>query len=111
MSLGSFAASLSGLHANQQKLSVIGNNLANINTVAFKSSNVAFADLVSQSIGGSGANPMQIGLGVSVGEINPIFSQGGIDTRDVSYLVLFTATFLSFTFFALDARRWRGVRS
>jgi gliding motility-associated transport system permease protein len=40
-----------------------------------------------------------------------IFSQGGIDTRDVSYLVLFTATFLAFTFFALDARRWRGVRS
>jgi hypothetical protein len=37
-----------------------------------------------------------------------IFAQGGIDTRDVSYLVLFTATFLGFTFFALDARRWRG---
>ena len=84
MSLGSFAASLSGLHANQQKLSVIGNNLANINTVAFKASNVAFADLVSQSIGGSGANPMQIGLGVSVGEINPIFSQGGIESTGVT---------------------------
>jgi ABC-2 type transport system permease protein len=40
-----------------------------------------------------------------------VFAQGGIDTRDVSYLVLFTATFLAFTFFALDARRWRGVRA
>jgi gliding motility-associated transport system permease protein len=39
------------------------------------------------------------------------FAQGGIDTRDVSYLVLFTATCLGLTFFALDARRWRGVRS
>jgi ABC-2 type transport system permease protein len=39
------------------------------------------------------------------------FAQGGIDTRDVSYLVLFTATFLAGTFFALDARRWRGIRS
>ena len=39
------------------------------------------------------------------------FAQGGIDTRDVSYLVLFTTAFLGFTFFALDARRWRGLRS
>jgi len=40
-----------------------------------------------------------------------VFAQGGIDTRDVAYLVLFTATFLGLTFFALDARRWRGVRA
>lgn len=39
------------------------------------------------------------------------FAQGGIDTRDVSYLVLFTLAFLVCTFFALDARRWRGLRS
>ena len=39
------------------------------------------------------------------------FAQGGIDTKDVSYLVLFAATFLVGTFFVLDARRWRGVRS
>lgn len=43
----SFSASLSGLNANQQKLRVIGNNLANLNTVAFKASTVDFADLVS----------------------------------------------------------------
>jgi len=36
---------------------------------------------------------------------------GGIDTRDVSYLVLFAVAFLVFTFFALDTRRWRGLRS
>jgi flagellar hook protein FlgE len=84
MSLGAFSASLSGLRANQQKLSVIGNNLANINTVAFKASNVDFADLVSQSVGGPSINPMQIGLGVTSGDITPNFSQGGIESTGVA---------------------------
>ena len=44
----SFSSSLSGLNANQQQLNVIGNNLANLNTIGYKSSNVSFADLVSQ---------------------------------------------------------------
>jgi flagellar hook protein FlgE len=79
----SFSASLSGLFANQQKLNVIGNNLANINTIAFKSSTVVFADLVSQSVGGSSANPMQIGLGVTTGSISPNFSQGGTENTGV----------------------------
>ncbi len=39
-----------------------------------------------------------------------IFALGAVDTGNVSYLVLFTGAFLCFTFFALDARRWRGVR-
>lgn len=79
-----FSASLSGLNANQQKLSVIGNNLANINTVGFKSSSVQFMDLVSQSIGGSSANPMQVGLGVTTGAISPNFSQGGLENTGVN---------------------------
>jgi flagellar hook protein FlgE len=79
----SFSSSLSGLNANQEKLNVIGNNLANINTIAFKSSSVDFADLVSQSVGGSSANPMQVGLGVTVGSIAPNFSQGGIENTGV----------------------------
>src|SRR5690348_13471247 len=80
MAVGSFSAGLSGLNANGQALSVIGNNLANINTVGFKASTVSFTDLVSQSVGGSSANPMQIGLGVSTGAISPVFSQGAIET-------------------------------
>ena len=79
----SFSASLSGLNVNQQKLNVIGNNLANINTLAFKSSTVEFSDLVSQSVGGNSANPMQIGLGVTTGSITPNFSQGGIENTGV----------------------------
>jgi ABC-2 type transport system permease protein len=38
------------------------------------------------------------------------FARGAIDTGNVAYLTLFTVAFLGLTFFALDARRWRGVR-
>src|SRR5688572_14107469 len=83
MAVGSFSAGLSGLNANAQYLSVIGNNLANINTIGFKSSGVTFMDLVSQTVGGSSANPMQVGLGVVTGAISPVFSQGAIEnTRE-----------------------------
>jgi len=40
-----------------------------------------------------------------------IFAQGGVDTRDVTFLLLFAGTFLVLTFFALDARRWRGLKT
>ena len=84
MSMGAFSASLAGLNANQQKLSVIGNNLSNINTIGFKSSTVEFADLVSQNVGGTSHNPMQVGLGVTTGSISPNFSQGGIENTGVA---------------------------
>ena len=80
----SFSSSLSGLNANQLKLNVIGNNLANINTIGFKSSTVEFSDLVSQSVGGASVNPMQIGLGVTTGSISPRYSQGGIENTGVA---------------------------
>ena len=79
-----FSASLSGLFANQQKLNVIGNNLANINTIAFKASSVSFMDLVSQNAAGASSNPMQIGLGVTTGAITPNFTQGGVESTGVS---------------------------
>jgi flagellar hook protein FlgE len=79
----SFTASLSGLNVNQQKLNVIGNNLANLNTVGFKSSSVQFMDLVSQSVGGASFNPMQAGLGATIGSISPNFKQGGIENTGV----------------------------
>ena len=80
----SFSSSLSGLSANQQQLNVIGNNLANLNTIGYKSSIVSFSDLVSQSVGGTSVNPMQIGLGVATGSISPNFSQGGFDATGVA---------------------------
>jgi flagellar hook protein FlgE len=89
MAVGSFSAGLSGLNANGVYLSVIGNNLANINTVGFKSSSVTFMDLVSQTMGGSSANPMQVGLGVTTGSISPIFSQGAIEnTREATNVAI-----------------------
>lgn len=79
MAVGSFSAGLSGLNSNAVYLQVIGNNLANVNTVGFKTSAVTFMDLVSQTSQGPGGNPMQIGLGVATGSISPVFSQGSIE--------------------------------
>jgi flagellar hook protein FlgE len=83
MAVGSFSAGLSGLDANSVYLRVIGNNLANINTVGFKASDVTFADLVSQSLGGDTEDPVQVGLGVATGSITPNFGQGAIENTEV----------------------------
>src|SRR5918993_999197 len=85
----SFSAALAGLAANNQYLAVIGNNLANINTVGFKASSVSFQDLVSQTVGGASINPMQVGLGVTTGAISPVFSQGAIqNTREATNVAI-----------------------
>ena len=91
MAVGSFSAALSGLNANSVYLSVIGNNLANINTIGFKSSSVTFKDLVSQTLklGGGGGNPVQVGLGVITGTISPVFNQGAIEsTREATNVAI-----------------------
>jgi len=86
MAIGSFSAGLSGLTANAAALKVIGNNLANLNTVGFKSSTVAFQDLVIQSpAGNTGAR----GLGVTIASITPVFSQGSIESsREASNVAI-----------------------
>jgi flagellar hook protein FlgE len=66
---------LSGLNANARSLDVIGNNIANVNTTAFKSSRLTFQNVFSKTIGiGAppsaelgGTNPFQVGLGVGLG--------------------------------------------
>jgi flagellar hook protein FlgE len=76
----SFYSSLSGLSANANALTVIGNNLANLNTVGFKGSSASFEDLFNAAIGGRGTegngDPMQIGMGTSLGGIDQNFAQG-----------------------------------
>jgi flagellar hook protein FlgE len=84
MGIGTFSAGLSGLNAHATYLGVIGNNLANLNTVGFKASAVNFVDLVSQAGGASSANPAQIGLGVLTGAISPVFSQGAAEVSGQS---------------------------
>jgi flagellar hook protein FlgE len=88
MAVGSFSAGLSGLSAHAMYLNVIGNNLANINTVGFKASAVTFQDLVSQTVSGS-SGLSQVGLGVTTGSIAPVFSQGSIEnTREATNVAI-----------------------
>ena len=67
------------------RLSVIGNNLANVNTVGFKSGRVTFHDFFSganSAFDGAG-NPAQVGRGVNIGSIGSIFSQGSLQTTSL----------------------------
>ena len=80
------SAGVSGLQAHQTMLDVAGNNLANVNTTAFKSSRVGFAELLGQTLQPGtrptdqigGTNPQKIGSGVGVSSISPNMGQGGI---------------------------------
>jgi len=74
----SFQQGLSGLFAAARNLDVIGNNVANANTVGFKESQTQFADVYATSLAGSGGNGA--GIGVSVAAIQAEFSQGNIRT-------------------------------
>ncbi|OPZ91975.1 MAG: Flagellar hook protein FlgE [Firmicutes bacterium ADurb.Bin419] len=88
----SMFSGVSGLRAHQTKMDVIGNNVANVNTVAFKSGRVTFQEVFSQTIKGAGApdaatgrggtNPMQIGLGISVGAVDTITTRGSLQRTD-----------------------------
>ncbi len=72
----SFQTGLSGLNASSRSLDVIGNNIANANTVGMKSSRTEFANLVSASLGAGGGGGA--GIGVEVATISQQFTQGNI---------------------------------
>ncbi len=85
----SLYSGVSGLNANLTHLDVIGNNIANSNTVGFKSGRVTFNEMLTQTIrsasrpvsgGLGGTNPQQIGLGTKVGSIDTNFNQGNFQT-------------------------------
>jgi flagellar hook protein FlgE len=77
----SFSIALTGLQADSIALSTIGNDLANLNTTAFKNQTVNFADMFYQSVGTSGSNtPLQVGIGTRVASIDSDFSQGNLAT-------------------------------
>ncbi len=84
MSLNSLADALTGLQANQTYMNVIGNNISNINTTSYKTQDIHFADLLSETISNDssatsnleGTNAVQIGLGVGSGSINVLDTQG-----------------------------------
>lgn len=60
----------------QTKLDVIGNNIANVNTIGYKKSTINFQDLLSQNLSNSGVNPMQVGLGSQVSSMNVVHTPG-----------------------------------
>ncbi len=69
---------VSGLLANAEGINVIGNNLANVNTVGFKSGRMLFSDLLSANIG----NSSQIGRGTQIQKVDNIFGQGSFETTE-----------------------------
>ncbi len=79
-------AGVSGLRSHQYKIDVLGNNIANINTIGYKGSRVTFAETLTQMLSGSQksveggyTNPMQIGLGMSLGSIDAQLDQGALE--------------------------------
>ncbi|HOD65184.1 MAG TPA: flagellar hook-basal body complex protein [candidate division Zixibacteria bacterium] len=86
--MASLYAGVSGLKNHQVKMNVIGNNIANINTVGFKTSRVNFQEALVQTFKGAGrpsaitggTNPVQLGLGMEVASIDNLFQQGGLET-------------------------------
>ncbi len=83
----SMYSGVAGLKTHQTKMDVIGNNIANVNTVAYKSQSVTFSELMYQTTqnasganaltGRAGINARQIGLGVKMGAINTAISTEG----------------------------------
>jgi flagellar hook protein FlgE len=82
----SFSIPLSGLSADSDALALVSNNLANMNTTAYKSTTTQFRDLLYQNLGsGAAGNPIELGLGSAVASDYANFNQGdtnstGIDT-------------------------------
>ena len=83
---------VSGLRAHQTKMDVIGNNIANVNTIGFKAQRVTFNEVFSQTLqsgtaasdetGRGGRNAMQVGLGVNVSSIDMLMTQGSAQRTD-----------------------------
>lgn len=73
---------VSGLLTHGERMSVLGNNIANVNTVGFKASRMYFEDFISQEIGATGGSYAQVGRGVSVAAVWGDFSQGSFETTN-----------------------------
>jgi flagellar hook protein FlgE len=81
--LSSLYTGVSGMVAQGEALGVVGDNIANANTIGFKASRAEFQDILAKDLKGIlGGN--QIGRGVKIGAVNPIISQGNVDSTDKS---------------------------
>src|SRR3954464_11283902 len=87
--LRSLSAAVAGLRNQQTRMDVIGNNVSNVNTVAFKAGRVTFkegfaqlAESATPPYQGSarGIHPTEVGLGSQIGSIETMFSQGNLES-------------------------------
>ena len=88
----SMFSGVSSLKAHQLRMDVIGNNIANVNTVGYKASSVSFSEMYSQTLAGAsssspdrgGRNPMQVGLGTNTAAISVNHTKGSIQRTDIA---------------------------
>ena len=80
---GALYTGVSALGATGEAMNVIGNNLANSNTTAFKASRTLFSDLLASDVSSASGNS-QVGTGVGLASVNTIFSQGGFNPTESS---------------------------
>lgn len=83
---------VTGLNAHQMKMDVVGNNVANVNTIGFRAGRVLFQEVFNQTIqvakapdlvtGQGGINPVQVGLGLGVSAIDTITTRGSVQRTD-----------------------------
>lgn len=86
----SMYSGVSGLRVHQTKMDVIGNNIANVNTIGYKKAQASFQEALNQivkggaapSSGSGGTNPMQIGLGLKLGAIQTVHTKGATQRTD-----------------------------
>jgi len=90
MALSSLSSAIAGLQTNSQWLTTIANNIANVNTIAYKAQRMTFKDQIYQSLGSAsgadelenigGIDPEELGLGDVIGSIQTIMTQGTLQT-------------------------------
>lgn len=78
--IGSLFTGISGLTANAQAMQVLGDNIANVNTTAYKSNRSLFGDIISQAIEGGAFRKLAMGRGVTLMSTNPLWTQGSLET-------------------------------
>ncbi len=86
MTMRALFSAISGLRSHITFMDVVGNNIANVNTIAFKANRVTFQDVLGQTIRGAtapqagvgGTDPIQIGLGMQLGGVKTLHTQGSL---------------------------------
>ncbi len=77
--LSSFFSGISGLVSNSHSINVVGNNIANVNTIGYKASRATFEDVLYQSIFGT-SGTSQVGRGSALASVDTLFAQGSFES-------------------------------